>query len=104
MTYASSVLGLLRFAERESRPHPGFVVLDSPLVVYRAPDPDESLPTEVKAAFFRGTAAQFKERQVLVLENEDPPTDLGGVNVIRFTKSVDGRYGFFPAHNGATSE
>ncbi|MEE9383622.1 MAG: AAA family ATPase, partial [Nannocystaceae bacterium] len=75
VTHASFVLGLLRYAEKEARPHPGFVVIDSPLVVYRAPDDDESMPNEVKEAFFRGAARQFKKRQVVILENEERVSD-----------------------------
>ncbi len=104
VTHASFVLGLLKYADSNSGPHPGFVVIDSPLVVYRAPDHGESMPTEVKEAFFRGAAKQFKRWQVVILENVDPPEDLVAANVVRFTKSAEGRYGFFPLRDAEPSE
>jgi hypothetical protein len=79
-------------------PHPGFVLIDSPLVVYREPDTDESgFSHDVKNAFFRSIADDFRASQVIIFENEDPPSDLGtDVNIIRFTGAAHGRQGFIP--------
>ena len=82
----------------QSRPHPGLVLVDSPLVVYREPDAEEgSFSREVKDSFYKSVTEDFKESQVIIFENEDPPTDVAGsANVIRFTGAKHGRSGFIP--------
>ncbi|MGC2423330.1 MAG: AAA family ATPase [Nitrospirota bacterium] len=91
-------LALLKLALEEQLPHPGFVVLDSPLVVYREPDTDEgNFSRDVKDAFFRLVSDQFSSAQVIVFENEDPPADIAkSANVIKFTGANHGRRGFIP--------
>jgi hypothetical protein len=81
-------------------PHPGFVLIDSPLVVYREPDTDEGgFSHDVKDAFYRSIAEDFSASQVIIFENEDPPADLDAdANVIRFTGAPHGRQGFIPIH------
>jgi hypothetical protein len=96
LTHAAFTLALLDFCRRESRPHPGVVVIDSPLVVYREPDAEGGRDYAVKDAVYRQVAATFKSEQVVILENEDPPEDLEGAKVIAFTGSVHGRSGFLP--------
>jgi hypothetical protein len=58
ITYAAFMVGVLRQANQKHRRHPGFIVMDSPLVTYR--EPDENMG----------------DGQVIVLENEEPPEDL----------------------------
>lgn len=91
-------LALLKSCLTREMPHPGFVVIDSPLVVYREPDTDEvGFSHDVKDAFYRSIAENFRTSQVIILENEDPPSNLGSdANVIRFTGTTHGRQGFIP--------
>lgn len=103
LTCAAFILGLMKHCSVKNQPHPGLVVLDTPLAVYREPDAtkqadDTSLVVAgVKDAFFRSLAAGDAAGQVIVLENEDPPADLpAGVTLHHFSKSNTGRYGFFP--------
>jgi hypothetical protein len=94
-------------------PHPGFLVLDSPLVTYRepygTPQEDEieldAVSGYVADALFRYLATDFPG-QAIVLENVDPPSDLPERNArtVRFTKSTEGRYGFFPVRAGFAAE
>lgn len=100
VTHAAVTTGLLRYCANNEKPHPGFVLIDSPLVVYREPDPDEvALDTSVKAAFFADLESSFLAEQVILLENDEPPANISAsdkVNIIRFTKRDEGRYGFIP--------
>jgi len=100
VTHAAFTTALLAYCDRRSLPHPGFVVLDSPLVVYREPDADDpELAADVKNSFFRDLATTFANRQAIVLENEQPPDDLmqsDALTFIQFTKTNVGRYGFIP--------
>lgn len=98
ITHAAFNLALLQLCHREQKPFPSTVLIDSPLVVYREPDPgEEQFPVSVKEAFYRTIAAVFKETQVIILENDEPPSDLGGVaNIVLFTGKGTGRWGFVP--------
>ena len=98
---AALILGLMFRARNRDEPHPGFVVLDSPLTTYRSRDPEEGdeVSYEVEAAFFRSllerghNAAQ--DTQVIVFENKEPPVDVQqAANHIRFTaRASTGRSG-----------
>ncbi|MFB1298741.1 hypothetical protein ACAG24_024855 [Mycobacterium sp. pW049] len=100
--HAAFTMGLAQYCFENDRPHPGFVVLDSPLVTYRPPDEGESddlekLDIGVAARFYADIQASF-DGQIIVMENMDPPEGLEPNSAdVRFTKSVSsGRYGFFP--------
>lgn len=101
--HAAFTLGLAQYSFDRDIAHPGFVVLDSPLVTYRPPDHpdseevDAALPAGIVAAFYRDVQSRF-DGQVIIMENLDPtePLDDDSVDVV-FTKRSDrGRYGFFP--------
>ena len=98
IAHAAFNLALLSSCLKKEMPHPGFVLIDSPLVVYREPDTDESgFSHDVKDAFYRSIAKEFQASQVIIFENEDPPIDLGDrANIIRFTGATHGRQGFIP--------
>lgn len=98
ITHAAFNLALLRYCHSRSMPHPGLVVVDSPLVVYREPDTDEGgFSPDLKNAFYRSLAAGFRSSQVIIIENEDPPRDItGSAQVTRFTGTERGRGGFIP--------
>lgn len=98
IAHAAFNLALLKFCIKAEMPHPGFALIDSPLVVYREPDTDEGgFSHDVKDAFYRSIAEDFLASQVIIFENEDPPSDLGAdVNIIRFTGASHGRQGFIP--------
>lgn len=100
VTHAAFTTALQVYCESRDLPHPGFVAMDSPLVVYREPDAaEQEFSADVKGAFFRDLAESFANSQALVIENEEPPEDLiesGAINAIRFTGTGSGRKGFFP--------
>lgn len=94
------IIGLLRYCADREMPHAGLVVLDSPLVTYKRRDtqPGEEIPEDVSSAFYQALAATSPDRQVIVLENEDPPEDIRStIHYTHFSRQVGlGRYGFFP--------
>jgi hypothetical protein len=101
LTCSAFIAGLMRHCVANALPHPGFIVLDSPLVSYKDPDilGSEAAAIRkagVKEAFYRSLAAGLAHGQVIVLENEDPPSDLTDTSQHHFSKSRKGRYGFFP--------
>ncbi len=75
--HAAFSLGLLGYCISNTISYPNFIVIDSPLVVYREPDTsDDSMKLDVKDAFYNDIASSFSEAQVIILENENPPTEL----------------------------
>jgi len=98
ITHAAFTIALMAFCDARSRPHPGMVLVDSPLIVYRQPDPGEDAFTpDVKEAFYRVLAERYRDLQVIIIENDRPPSDLAdGINIIEFTGGEAGRTGFIP--------
>ncbi|MGO9100380.1 MAG: hypothetical protein ACLP9Y_13395 [Mycobacterium sp.] len=104
--HAAFTIALLRYCLDRDIPHPGFVVLDSPLVTYRPPDSETTPRTDEAAALDETVVAAFYDDiqragdgQIVVMENTDPPRALEADSTdIVFTKTAGvGRYGFFPA-------
>jgi hypothetical protein len=100
ISHAGFVIGLMMYCRQVDRPHPGFVVLDSPLVTYKRRDVEqgEAIPDDVKSAFFSMLSDISPDAQIIVLENEDPPAAVQQrINYQHFSRSHEmGRYGFFP--------
>lgn len=107
--HAAFTLGLADYCFANDLPHPGFVVLDSPLVTYKPPkpgveeEPDEEskqrLDPSVIGRFYRDLQENVTA-QVIVMENTDPPDELAYETVdVEFTASLEGRWGFLPKLN-----
>ena len=100
ITHAAVKIGLMEFCRERNLPHPGFVVLDSPLLAYWKPegDDDDLRGTDLKEMFYRYLLGLRENSQIIIVENEHPPDFVSGEgNVIVFTKNPhQGRYGFFP--------
>lgn len=103
LTCAAFIAGILRHCAQKRLPHPGVVVLDSPLTAYKDPDPPVGSEgarfrqAGVKEAFYRALAEDACPGQLIILENQEPPTDVVPRIVYHhFSKSEAGRYGFFP--------
>ncbi|MGW5643711.1 hypothetical protein, partial [Saccharopolyspora sp. NPDC003762] len=101
--HAAFTIALAQYCFDREIPHPGFVILDSPLVTYRPPedggplDRDDVLDPSLAGKFYADIQDNF-DGQVIIMENTDPPHGLrpGSVD-LPFTKNRDhGRYGFFP--------
>jgi hypothetical protein len=101
ITHAAVKIGLMEFCRERDLPHPGFVILDSPLLAYWKPEgnEDDLRGTDLKEMFYRYLLGLRFDSQVIIIENEHPPEFVSREgNVIVFTKnSSQGRYGFFPA-------
>ena len=102
ITHAAVSIGMLEFCLEHDLPHPGFLVLDSPLLAYWKPEGDEDdlSGTDLKERFYEYLLGLKANAQIIIIENEHPPAfvEQGG-NVIVFTKNPhQGRYGLFP-HN-----
>lgn len=102
ISYAAFSLGLMEYLSNFER-HPKFVILDSPLTTYRAGDNDENddevqLQKDMIFAFYIDLCDSFKDKQIIVFENQEPDEDLKPkMTYYHFSKNKEiGRYGFFP--------
>jgi len=106
ITHAAFTIGLLEFCRLHETPHPGFAVLDSPLLAYRAPEgtEDDLRGTDLNQQFYAYLAAQGSDRQTIIVENDDPPVAVQArPQVTMFTGNPhSGRYGLFPLGSSAS--
>lgn len=109
--HAAFTVALAEYCSATDRPHPGFLVLDSPLVTYRepgtgraVPESDEPVSSKVAVAFFRALSRTFSG-QAIVVENTTPPEGLNSDDSVRYEfftgRAGDGRLGFFPTSSVA---
>ncbi|MBT2539669.1 hypothetical protein J7E99_02830 [Streptomyces sp. ISL-44] len=98
--HAAFTTALASYATQRNLTHPGFVVLDSPVLTYREPhENDTRLTHNVVEHFYRGLLNDFPN-QVVVIENGDPPNDIDAyAQVYPFSTQGSQRVGFFPAQN-----
>jgi hypothetical protein len=100
ITHAAFTIALLEYCRAKETPHPGFVILDSPLLAYRAPEgPEDDLAgTDLDERFYSYLANLPTDVQVIIVENIDPPVTMRQRSqVTMFSKNPKGgRYGFFP--------
>lgn len=104
LTHAAFTLALMEVCVSSGLPHPGLVVLDSPLITYRdRDDGDTELSQEVrlrlKDEFYRDLVTRSQDQQVIIFENEEPsPETQRMITFHHFTgdPAIE-RCGFFPA-------
>ena len=100
ITHAAVTLGLLEYCQENSLPHPGFVVLDSPLLAYFKPEGDEDLAlqgTDLKERFYEYLVQHHgQDSQVIIIENQHPPSSIEShLSMTVFTRNPsEGRFGF----------
>lgn len=99
ITHAAVNIALLEYCQSNGLSHPGFVVLDSPLLAYFKPEGDEELAlrgTDLKERFYEYLIEHHgQDSQVIVIENQHPPEHIEEqVALTVFTGNPSaGRYG-----------
>jgi len=97
------ILSIMRYCLERGIPHPSFVILDSPLTTYKERDKKvnehkEDISKGIKESFFRNLAKVNEEWQIIIFDNELPPSDLENITYHHFTGNADiNRAGFIPA-------
>ncbi|MBQ0798606.1 MAG: AAA family ATPase [Porticoccaceae bacterium] len=103
ITHAAVTIGLMEYCKDNSLPHPGFVVLDSPLLAYYKPegDDDSLIGSNLKDKFYSYIIENHADSQIIIVENEHPPELYeNSINLHIFTKNPqEGRLGLFPVEN-----
>lgn len=107
ITHAAITIGLMEYCQENKLPHPGFVVLDSPLLAYYKPEGvDDNLQgTDLKEKFYEYLISNHTHNQIIIIENEHPPVNSEHkINLIVFTKNPnEGRFGLFPVNSSIES-
>jgi hypothetical protein len=109
VTHAAFKVALLLFCHERNLPHPGFLVLDTPLLTYRDPirskegplsaDEQQLRETSLKNYFFEHLSKNSDKGQFIVIENIELPPDIDQLaQVDTFTNDpLSGRQGLlFP--------
>ncbi|CUT13550.1 ATPase involved in DNA repair [Bradyrhizobium sp.] len=106
--HAAVNVALLIHCRERNLPHPGFIVLDTPLLTYRepldskygdlSPDEVELTNTGLATRFYDHLTSLKDLGQFVVIENKDVPEDVvGPMQVETFTANPNsGRFGLFP--------
>lgn len=77
--YSAFVIALARYCQAKNLPHPGVVVIDSPLTSYKrrgardVKGSDSTVSSGVEAAFWDSLTKIAKDVQVIIVENKEPP-------------------------------
>lgn len=99
ITHAAVTIGLLEYCQEHGLSHPGFVVLDSPLLAYFKPEGEDDLTlkgSDLKERFYNYLASHHAdESQIIIIENQHPPSEVNGrLQLTVFTGNPnEGRYG-----------
>jgi hypothetical protein len=107
VTHAAFKVALLIYCRERGLPHPGLLVLDTPLLTYRDPltnkkageltDDERALAqTPLKQKFFEHLSTIREYGQCIVLENVDPPQGVRVLSEAFLGHQDRGRFGFFP--------
>jgi predicted nuclease with TOPRIM domain len=100
ITHAAISIALLEFCRERSLPHPGFVVMDSPLLAYFKPEGEDDAElqgTDLKERFYDYLKTHHgRDSQIIIIENQHPPESVEqGMAVTVFTRNpAEGRFGF----------
>lgn len=105
ITHAAFKVALLLYCRARNLPHPGFLVLDTPLLTYRDPmnkpgdslttDEQELRNTDLRERFFEHLGHVGADAQFIVFENVDPPSKINDYAAVEvFTNDPEaGRQG-----------
>ncbi|MFL5844347.1 MAG: AAA family ATPase [Solirubrobacteraceae bacterium] len=101
VTHAAFSVGLMRYCLDEDRPHPGFVVIDTPLNNFKGvtdSEPDPELTRDVHTASLYNLATTTDAGQTVVIENIDAPDAIVGIAKVHVFSGPggEGRQGFYP--------
>lgn len=100
ITHAAVSLGLLEYAQENDLPHPGFLVIDSPLLAYFKPEGDDDLllrGSSLKEKFYEYLVQHHStQSQIIIIENQHPPAEFQtDIHMTVFTNNPsEGRAGF----------
>lgn len=114
--HAAFSVGLLRFCHAKRRPHPGFVILDSPLTTVKQRRGEakvelaesDSIAPGIEQSFWKSISEIDPSIQIIVLDNKEPPPhlfDMLNVQLFAGPSAEEGeREGFIPTRANRSDE
>jgi hypothetical protein len=102
LTNAAFIVSIMRYCQEVGLPHPGFVVLDSPLNPFKGKTTKDGGEThvsrEVQDAFYTDLAKRPSTEQYIIIENTEVPLSIFPmINHVGFSGNPEQpRAGFFP--------
>lgn len=104
------MIALVRYCQKKNLPHPGLVVIDSPLTSYKrrgardVKGSDSTVSSGVETAFWESLTKISKDVQIIIVENKEPPASVAAaVHYEWFAGNEAGpgdRVGFIPEAPG----
>lgn len=79
--------------------NPGFLIIDSPIMSLK--EVDEAASGNMKTSLFKYLLSHQEGYQKIIIENTPPDLDYSKINLIHFTGTSEGRYGFIPGKTNA---
>jgi hypothetical protein len=75
ITFSAFTLALFEYCRSRKMPHPGLVILDSPLIAYKEPKADDEgiIGTDLKLRFYEHLQTFAGNEQIFIIDNTDPP-------------------------------
>ena len=82
--HAAFTIGLLKYCNQNAKPHPGFVILNSPLTTFKQRKDqaqvdtpgDSKIDPGIEAAFWASVAGTPQNIQIVVFDNKEPPAHI----------------------------
>ncbi|EFF3687015.1 hypothetical protein B7O30_001662 [Escherichia coli] len=80
--YSAFIIGLLKYCIKKGYPHPGLVVIDSPLTSYKKKAAatvsgfDEPISAGIEEGFWHSLTQLPDTLQIIVIENKEPPVSI----------------------------
>lgn len=106
--HAAFTIGLLRYCHAKGRPHPGFVMLDSPLTTVKQRKGEakveqaesDKISAGIEPSFWKSVSEIDPSIQIIVLDNKEPPANLAAALNVQLFAGPDAeegeRGGFIP--------
>lgn len=100
ITHAAVNVALLEYCQENGLSHPGFLVLDSPLLAYYEPEGEDDIAlsgSNLKEMFYTYLIEHHQsDSQIIIVENQHPPLNVQNqISLTVFTKNPnEGRFGF----------
>lgn len=94
-------ISILKYLQKTNQASPAFTIIDSPILSFKGSietdvNGHEYTSEEMKKSLFKDLSQNYKDIQIIIIENDVPDIDFGDSHIEHFTKNKEhGRYGFF---------
>ncbi|QTB24291.1 hypothetical protein J1907_09735 [Lysinibacillus sphaericus] len=97
LIHTAFLISLMNFSIEKELPHPRILLFDSPITTYSGVDSNKTQEIHDKrlTSFYK-SLNKYNNSQIIIFENKIVPEEFqDNFNIIKFTRSKEGRYGFY---------